>query len=369
MNTRKTIHVVVSALALLAVLGCCENQAERPSTRPVSKADIPPLLTESATCNYVMPESMPAPKPKSAGARGEVKGDLVFNLGQGVYSNSESVLLAGGAARARSEYIPGGIAGRCANPLPEKYLQILAAAPQPAPLSPAAPVVAPVDPVLEPGAGSGFVVAGSFSCPVHPESAAVCRPVDGLSACFTLTEEQLEAGPAVMVPGAVAALELPPPAPVEIPVEAPAAVVAMPEPLPEPAPAQVQAPVVANVTDKYEHITVTEALEPPKLLDAPASAPKVEEKKEVATPAAVSNPVEVQTVPVAMPQVLPPPEELVREASAEAAATDDGIKVMTEAMPPIPQVTDMDEAVDAILSRDTSSVRELPSVELPPTLN
>lgn len=321
MRTSKVLGFGLAALAMVAAPGCCETDGKcPPSTAARPAVGMPALLSSSTTCP-------PPPVAKSLGGScGEVRGDLVYNLGQGVISNSNAVRLAGGP-EPRATRVPGGVQGRC-NPVPERYYQTLRNAPVAAPVATSAPAFGrvavqsvPQAPALpapesfEPGIASADAWCAPVVCPVPIDSAAVCVPGDNLSECFTLSEEQLQAGPSVMIPGG------------DLNLEVPAAV-----PTPPEASIEKADPVT---TDKYGSMAAGEGLPLP-------SVPET---------AAGGTADETAPVPAAPPTVADVPAPPV------------------EGFPAVPELSDMEGAIgamDSVLSRDTSA---LPEVELPPKLN
>lgn len=308
MRSRNTLTAIIAAVTLFCVSGCCETTNTATTTAVNGQ---PALLGSSTAC-----PPPPAPRTRGVPACGEVKGDLVYNLGCGAISNSSAVRLSGGVEKPNQIRIQGGVNGRC-NPLPDKYLEQLkrnalktpapAPAAAPAPAVTQAPVAPPAEQPWEPGvAGSGY--CAPVACPIPADSALVCGPgADGISECFTLSEEQLRTGPELFVPSAAA-----PAAPV---VE----------------PARVEPAETPQVTI-------------PPLSSAPVP----------------TEVVEVAAVVEVIPAPMPAPE--ATEAKAPATSKYDHI-------PPVPEVTDMDRAAEAILASDRGEGAALPEVQLPPSLN
>ena len=331
MSIRNTFTMTMAAAALFCVSGCCETTNSQPG------------LGGSVNC--------PPPRPiRSARTCGEVKGDFVYNLGQGAISNSSAVRLSGGLDNPKGIRVPQSVGFRCPNPPPQSYFDAVRqnTAVPPAPAAPAAPVrqvtnacppsaavcppAAPVQvpaqpaaPALplplseepwEPGvAGSGY--CEPMVCPVPTDTAIVCGPGENMSECFTLSEDQLNTGPQVFTPRASAPLDVAPEAPVAVP----------------PAPEVPAAPV--------------ETKEP----ELPAETPQV-----TIPPLSVAPEAAKET----MPEPLPAPESAVTEAPAPAKA---------EHIPPVPEVTDMEQAAEAILARDNGENSAHPEVKMPPSLN
>ncbi|MCL2001118.1 MAG: hypothetical protein FWG74_06750, partial [Planctomycetes bacterium] len=68
----------------------------------------------------------------------------------------------------------------------------------------------------------------------------------------------------------------------------------------------------------------------------------------------------------------PPAEAVKEEIAAEPAPIQSPVvtaPVVLTTLPPIPEVTDLDTAVDALLFRDNAKGSNLPEVELPPNLD
>lgn len=269
------------------------------------------LLGDSGR-TYAPPIELPA----RCAPQGEVQGEVAYNLGQGVITNSCAVQLAGGARQATAIKVPGGVRN-CCNPPPDRYYAAVAANRAPVPPAPAAPaapatrvasVAAPAFPAAPAAEGTAALIANPPPpgiCPVLTDSLGLCLPGDNLGQCYTLPEGTETSGPELYRPADPA-----PVAQVAAPVAAPAAPVAPP-------------PAVAG---KYAGVAATEIPAPPA---------------EKAVPA--------KTAVVA-----------VRNGGASGAKT--------ESFPPVPEVTDMDAAVDALLSGDAGKTSSLPSVELPPKL-
>lgn len=331
MYTKNVIGIGAAALALMGALGCCDvtNDGTKCEPAPAVKTTGPALLSDTGTCFAAPP---PVDRSK-IGSCGEVRGDLVYNLGNGAISNSSAARLMGGFEKPRSVRVSGGVPAMC-NPVPEKYYETLRrnAAGRPAPA--AAPVASPAAPApvaarpadsspWEPGVAAGGYCA-PVVCPIPADSALVCKPGvgEGISDCFTLSDEELRAGPAVIVPGVTEVA----------PAEQPRAAVDNAAPAAPAVPTETS--VAAGPADKYANVDKAEALAPPpELLEgtetAAATAPKA---------------------PTAFP--------------VDTAVNN------AERMPPVPHVTDMDEAVNAILTREQGyKTSSLPEVELPPSLN
>ncbi len=327
MQRRNRITTVLNlgfmALAMTAA-GCCPTT---PTTDPAcppprrarpakpARADACGPITRAGDCSHltqagqsqllgetsrvyappVEGQARPAP-------RGEVNGELVYNLGQNMIANSCSVVLVGETRPPTAMRVAGGVEGCCPNKPPERYYQAVRANQVP-PRAPAAPAPAPAAAVSVaplPGQarveGTASLVANpppAGICPVLTDSLGLCLPGDGLGACYTLPEGA--GAPELYVPSA-----------------APAPIAALP---------------TSGAADKYCP-TPAEGIPPP--------------------------PVDVAKAPAAPMQPAP-------QASAPAGKA--------ESFPPVPQVTDMDAAVDALLTRDGAKAANLPEVQLPPKLN
>lgn len=311
MRFRTCFAMMIAALALVYASGCCETQSN------------PGFPGDSINCS-------PAPRARrTRTSECEVRGDLVYNLGQGVISNSNAVRLAGGEKNPRGFCLPGGVTSRCTNPLPESCREYVRTdvSPNPARSKAAPPVTVPfgcppaaptqsmppvpaapaftVEPAApqavvpwEPGVATSAGYCAPVACPVLPESAVVCAPGTNLSECFTLSEEQLRAGPEVFVPASSV-------------------------PAPAPAP-EASAPAAADIPG----IPTT-------------GIPAADNGNET-------------------PQVTIPP---LSEAPTAPASTK------AEPLLPVPEVTDRDQVMEAILAKDGSENATVPTVELPPSLN
>lgn len=258
MRSRNKLAGILAAVALACASGCCDPA----QTMVVIPADgQPALLSESVSCPPpVYPEPAPIP-----GCSGEVQGELVYNLGMGVISNTDSVRLAGGMEKPRGIRLAGGVAARCTNPVPESYYAAVRAgvpAPSPAPrrIPAATGTVAPVAPEnavpWEPGiAASGY--CPPLGCAPLPESSEVCPP--GAN-CFTLTDEQALAAPETIVPSAI-----------ETPAVTTMPVVPTAESIPE-----IAIPTESGA-DKYEVVVPSQGLRPEAGADSlrPAEIPAV----------------------------------------------------------------------------------------------
>lgn len=334
MHSVKFLGFGLAGLALAGVLGCCDTSGGGGSStrcpvppRPASIQDgCPPILKDS---NVVLAPPIGSVKPAKAGPAlcGEVRGDLVYNLGGGVISNSKAVLLAGGETGPRAMRVPGGVDARC-NPVPDRYYETLkrnaANMPAPPPVFGAAkavytPAGSRPDPWSEPGVASSGAWCAPVACPVHPGSLEVCKPGENVSECFTLSDEELRAGPTVLIPIAGSPLMSAAPS----------------------APEKVAAPAVettkkTTAPDKYNGIAAK--AETPALPVPPVAA--------------------VEPVKPEAPSAFP--------SGGDSGLGDLGV------MPPLPMVSDIDDAVgamDSVLSRDDRPASSLPSVELPPKLN
>lgn len=354
MPIRQIIALGAAAASLSIFLGCCDTTGTGSTVSvncpppPAVSVSSPGLLPEKATCDSGLPI-----RSKSFPACGEVQGDLVYNLGAGALSNTSAVRLAGGNA-PRAIRVSGGVKGFC-NPVPPRYYETLRrnaqglktppvaipglpadmpksearpAAPIAAVPAPAAPAEIDFDKALEPGLAAGGYCA-PVVCPVLPGSAEVCKPGENLSECFTLTEEELNAGPAPFVPASAVTLPVPPAGVTEV---APQAAAPAPVKTPDAEPTvAVRKQPEAPALDKYLNVSKLEALAPPSDLDREAEklADKTTEAKQE----------------TAEPAVAVPP------------------------LPPVPQLTDIDASLEDALSGKDYSASSLPEVELPPELN
>ena len=373
MRYMNAIASTAAALALSAVMGCCENN---PTTGAVNCRQpetnvYQPLLLSDALNNCPPP---PVAKPLPLQTRGEVQGALVYNLGQGAISNSNAVLLAGGATKVTPINVPGGVTGRC-NPLPKEYLDILASNQSrlPAPVPPLPASESPTAPEL--GSYDRIGYCAPTICPVPADAALVCQPGDNISDCFTLNEEELRSGPAIYNPVArTEAMPEEPTAPsavdtsdsskTETAPEAPQVSSSSETPTaPQPATevkTAVAAPqttdAVPPVTGKYENVTTAEALEPVK-----AATPEVEKmetiekKRDTIEPERSS---ETAVIEKDAPPALPPSLE-----------TETAVKASADLEPMLPPVVDLDAAAESLLSSESRGTSSLPEVQLPPNLN
>lgn len=321
---------LLSVITLLCAPGCCETSNRPPA--PV-KNDCAPLLVESITpAPSLCPE--PASLPKCSG---EVQGEFVYNLGMGVISNTESVRLAGGADKPSRFCLPGGVPGRCTNPVPASYYEAVRAgvpAPREAKQQPSfAPPSAVIPPApdavaWEPGiAASGY--CPPVGCVVPVQTSAVCAPEFN---CFTLPEDQASTGPELIVPAQVTY----------------EAVVASPE--------VAASPEIVSAPE--QGFSSSPAAPMPQI-------PTTDSIPELAIPTGGSS----EKYEVIIPPLTTQPEsgiESVRPMPpAEAPATP------AASLPPVPEVTNTEATLEAAPlpppeGLDTSSLQE---VKLPPSLN
>lgn len=315
----------IAALAL-AASGCCATTATRADAGAMRKS------TPLAECGAVQasPERWEIKTGSPAIRCGEVGGELVYNLGQGVTSNSRAVTLCGSSQpRAlRLTCAPAAIAGRNAvGPCPTAVCQ---PAPETTALS-----------------QSGGQLQGT--CSTLPEEQAALKPAAAPDALQLKTAVAMPTAPSPAVADTASAavtvetvevMEMVPAAAPAAPTEPAAATAAAPATAPVKAPELTIIPARSTILDKYNNVSKKDALTPPPNL--------------------------VSSAPVAAPTEIPaPPPELLNPTAKQSAK---------EGFPPIPEVTDMDAAVDALLSRentlrDTSGASSLPAVELPPNLN
>lgn len=117
---------------------------------------------------------------QTAGVSIARSGAAYYDLGKGSVANSGSIRMLDGYATPRPTRLSGCVDNECfTKPLRKPVIGVPPAST--APCEPcAAPVAAPVASTCSTG-----------DCPVLPESAFLCNPIDGVSDCFTRSEQEL----------------------------------------------------------------------------------------------------------------------------------------------------------------------------------
>lgn len=329
---------LAGAFIFVNILGCGGTARCRPVppikvAPPARVAECPP----PPPAKPVEPRPAECPPPPPAPSC-EVRGDLVYNLGGGVIANSSSVTMSGSSRPARyRKYEPAcepcPPAARPATPVPA--------------LPAAAPVSAPYDCAAE-------------QCGESPYTALVCESSGFMSACFTLSEEELKAGPELYIPGVVASETLGAAKQVEaepvaeqakknaediMSIRPPAAAAVEPEAAPEPSAAPAPAQPEAEVVEAKE---AAAALAPLPVVDPYGNVKSID--------AALSS----------MPKLKTEQAKALAEMPSEGEANA-VVETPAKLEPPVPAVAEMTE--ERTMAAKAESTEQLPMVELPPKLD
>lgn len=277
-------------------------------------------------------------KPVPPATACEVRGDLVYNLGGGAAANSSSVAMSESSRPSRFRRY-----GTACEPCPPAA-------------KPAAPI--PAEPAAS-AAPTAFDCAAR-QCGESSYSRLVCESSEFMSACFTLTEEELNAGPEIYIPGVLSA-----------------------EALSGAAPAAIDPPAKAVDTTEDEATDRSTAVadEPEATLEAPAAiasrpeAVEAVESKETATALTPLPTVDVYGNVMSINAVLSSiPKLKAEQAKARAEMAADGEEEMTAGIPakldpPVPSVTEMEIPEEQDVIAASAKAEQFPMVELPPKLD